>query len=108
MDPAADGADRNLGDGDHGIGMSRGMNAVKEKLGGADFASVDKVFGAAGIIGFGDAAFLDAKRLRRVETGLKRLLTLLEPALIVVLGVLVAGIIVSILLGILSINEIAV
>ncbi len=43
----------------------------------------------------------------RVEAGLKRLLTLLEPLLIVVLGVLIAGIIVSILLGILSVNEIA-
>jgi general secretion pathway protein F len=45
---------------------------------------------------------------QRVETSLKRLLTLLEPALIVVLGALIAGIIVSILLGILSVNEIAV
>lgn len=45
---------------------------------------------------------------QRVETGLKRMLTLLEPALIVVLGALIAGIIVSILLGILSVNEIAV
>jgi len=45
---------------------------------------------------------------QRVETGLKRVLALLEPALIVVLGVLVAGIIVSILLGILSINDLAV
>ena len=45
---------------------------------------------------------------QRVETGIKRLLTLLEPALIVVLGLLIAGIIVSILLGILSVNEIAV
>jgi general secretion pathway protein F len=45
---------------------------------------------------------------QRVETSLKRLLTLLEPLLIVVLGALIAGIIVSILLGILSVNEIAV
>lgn len=45
---------------------------------------------------------------QRIETGIKRLLTLLEPALIVVLGVLIAGIIVSILLGILSVNEIAI
>lgn len=44
---------------------------------------------------------------QRVETGIKRMLAVLEPALIVVLGVLVAGIIVSILLGILSVNEIA-
>ncbi len=45
---------------------------------------------------------------QRIETGLKRLLTLLEPALIAILGVIIAGIIVSILLGILSVNEIAV
>jgi len=45
---------------------------------------------------------------QRIETAIKRLLTLLEPALIVLLGVLIAGIIVSILLGILSVNEIAV
>lgn len=43
----------------------------------------------------------------RVEIGLKRALALLEPLLIVVLGVVIAGIIVSILLGILSVNEIA-
>ena len=45
---------------------------------------------------------------RQVEIGIKRLLTLLEPLLILVLGVLVAGIIVSILLGILSVNDLAV
>ncbi|MCZ2441617.1 MAG: type II secretion system F family protein, partial [Burkholderiales bacterium] len=44
---------------------------------------------------------------RRVEAGIKRALALLEPLLIVVLGVVIAGIIVSILLGILSVNEIA-
>lgn len=44
---------------------------------------------------------------RRVESGIKRALALLEPLLIVVLGVVIAGIIVSILLGILSVNEIA-
>lgn len=45
---------------------------------------------------------------REVETGIKRSLTLLEPVLILVLGVLVAAIIVSILMGILSVNELAV
>jgi general secretion pathway protein F len=45
---------------------------------------------------------------REVEIGIKRLLTLVEPVLILVLGVLIAGIIVSILLGILSINDLAV
>lgn len=45
---------------------------------------------------------------RDVETGIKRGLTLLEPLLILILGVLIASIIVSILLGILSINDLAV
>ena len=45
---------------------------------------------------------------RDVETGIKRGLTLLEPLLIVVLGLLIASIIVSILLGILSVNDLAV
>jgi general secretion pathway protein F len=45
---------------------------------------------------------------REVETGIKRLLTLIEPVLILVLGVLIAAIIVSILMGILSVNDLAV
>lgn len=45
---------------------------------------------------------------REVENAIKRLLTMLEPALILVLGVLIASIIVSILLGILSVNDLAV
>jgi len=45
---------------------------------------------------------------REVETRIRRLLTLLEPALIIVLGLAIAGIIVSIMLGILSINDLAV
>lgn len=49
------------------------------------------------------AAVLD----REVETGIKRLLTLVEPVLILLLGVLIAAIIVSILLGILSVNDLA-
>jgi general secretion pathway protein F len=44
---------------------------------------------------------------REVETGIKRALTLLEPILILLLGVLIASIIVSILLGILSVNDLA-
>ena len=44
---------------------------------------------------------------RDVETGIKRALTLLEPILILVLGILIAAIIVSILLGILSVNDLA-
>jgi len=44
---------------------------------------------------------------RDVATGIKRSLTLLEPAMILVLGLMIAVIIVSILLGILSINDLA-
>ena len=45
---------------------------------------------------------------REVEIGIKRALTLVEPVLILVLGVIIASIIVSILLGILSVNDLAV
>ncbi len=44
---------------------------------------------------------------REVENGIKRGLTVLEPLLILVLGGLIAGIIVSILLGILAVNNLA-
>ncbi len=42
---------------------------------------------------------------REVDTAIQRLLTVLEPVLIVGLGVMIAGIILSILVAILSINE---
>ncbi|MCB1918672.1 MAG: type II secretion system F family protein [Candidatus Competibacteraceae bacterium] len=42
-----------------------------------------------------------------VQTAVKRLLTLLEPAMILGLGVIIAGIIMSILVAILSLNELA-
>lgn len=45
---------------------------------------------------------------REVETRIKRGLTMLEPLLILTLGLLIAAIIVSILLGILSINDLAI
>jgi general secretion pathway protein F len=45
---------------------------------------------------------------RKVETGIKRGLTLLEPALILGLGLVVAVVIVSILMGILTVNELAI
>lgn len=45
---------------------------------------------------------------RDVEIGIKRGLTLLEPLLILILGLLIASIIVSIMLGILSVNDLAV
>lgn len=43
-----------------------------------------------------------------VEIGIKRGLTLLEPVLILVLGLLIASIIVSIMMGILSVNDLAI
>jgi dihydroxyacetone kinase-like protein len=48
-EPILTDADRALGDGDHGVGMERGMKAVKEKLAEGGFASVDKVFMAVGM-----------------------------------------------------------
>jgi dihydroxyacetone kinase phosphoprotein-dependent L subunit len=43
-------ADRDLGDGDHGLGMQRGMLAVKEKIAALDAAAtLDKVFTTAGM-----------------------------------------------------------
>lgn len=45
---------------------------------------------------------------RDVENGIKRGLTLLEPVLILVLGLLISSIIVSIMLGILAVNDLAV
>ncbi len=48
-EPILTDADRALGDGDHGVGMERGMNAIKDKLGGEDFANVGKVFMGVGM-----------------------------------------------------------
>ncbi len=42
-------ADRNLGDGDHGLGMQRGMTAAKEKLNAAPVESVEKAFSTVGM-----------------------------------------------------------
>ncbi|MFT5471159.1 MAG: dihydroxyacetone kinase-like protein [Verrucomicrobiales bacterium] len=47
-EPLLSQADRDLGDGDHGLGMARGMRAAKEALDAEDFAGVDKVFAAVG------------------------------------------------------------
>lgn len=47
-EPILTDADRALGDGDHGIGMERGMTAVKEALAEKEFPSVGKVFIAVG------------------------------------------------------------
>ncbi len=49
-EPQLSEADRNLGDGDHGLGMARGFTAVKEKLAGMSGADgVDKLFTSAGM-----------------------------------------------------------
>ena len=48
-EPILTDADRALGDGDHGVGMERGMTAVKEKLEGAEFANPGKVFMGVGM-----------------------------------------------------------
>ncbi|MDR3212721.1 MAG: type II secretion system F family protein [Azoarcus sp.] len=56
-----------------------------------------------------DAMLLELARVYdgEVEVGIKRMLALLEPLLILILGAAIAAIIVSILLGILSVNELA-
>jgi len=43
-EPMLSEADRNLGDGDHGLGMERGMTAAKEGLLAAPVESIDKAF----------------------------------------------------------------
>ena len=43
-EPILTDADRALGDGDHGLGMQRGMEAVLEALAGRTFATVDEPF----------------------------------------------------------------
>lgn len=48
-EPALSEADRNLGDGDHGLGMQRGMTAAKEKLESADVESIEKAFSSVGM-----------------------------------------------------------
>lgn len=47
-EPMLSQADRDLGDGDHGLGMKRGMEAVKVQLEPMDPASVEQVFVATG------------------------------------------------------------
>lgn len=48
-EPQLSEADRNLGDGDHGLGMERGMTAAKEKLQSGDVESVEKAFSSVGM-----------------------------------------------------------
>ena len=48
-EPLLTDADRNLGDGDHGLGMERGMKAVIEKIESSSFNQISDVFKSAGI-----------------------------------------------------------
>lgn len=48
-EPQLSEADRNLGDGDHGLGMQRGMTAAKEKLEAGEVESVEKAFSSVGM-----------------------------------------------------------
>lgn len=48
-EPLLSEADRNLGDGDHGLGMERGMNAVKDKLNAGEPDSIEKAFATTGM-----------------------------------------------------------
>jgi dihydroxyacetone kinase-like protein len=43
-EPQLSEADRNLGDGDHGLGMQRGMTAAKEGLEAGEVESIEKAF----------------------------------------------------------------
>ncbi len=56
-----------------------------------------------------DTMLLELARVHdsEVQAGIKRALTLIEPVLILTLGVMIAAIIVSILMGILSVNDLA-
>ncbi len=47
-EPMLSQADRDLGDGDHGLGMARGMEAVKAQLEPMDPASVEQVLVTTG------------------------------------------------------------
>ena len=57
-----------------------------------------------------DEMLLELARVHdgEVQSGIKRALTLVEPALILVLGFAIAAIIVSILMGIMSVNDLAI
>lgn len=48
-EPMLSEADRNLGDGDHGLGMERGMKAAIEKLNAAEVESIEKAFSTVGM-----------------------------------------------------------
>lgn len=48
-EPMLSEADRNLGDGDHGLGMERGMKAAIEKLNAGELESIEKAFSTVGM-----------------------------------------------------------
>lgn len=48
-EPMLSEADRNLGDGDHGLGMERGMKAAMEKLNAGEVESIEKAFSTVGM-----------------------------------------------------------
>ena len=48
-EPLLTDADRNLGDGDHGLGMERGMKGVIEKIESSSFNQISDVFKATGM-----------------------------------------------------------
>lgn len=48
-EPMLSEADRNLGDGDHGMGMERGMRASIEKLNAGEVESIEKAFATVGM-----------------------------------------------------------
>ena len=87
-------ADRNIGDGDHGIGMAKGFDAASQELGNQEFDDVYKVFftvgrtmikvmgGASGII-FGTLFYAGSKNMEpSPEIGIKEFTTIFEKALI--------------------------
>lgn len=48
-EPMLSQADRDLGDGDHGMGMERGMRAAKDKLNSGEVESIEKAFSSVGM-----------------------------------------------------------
>jgi dihydroxyacetone kinase-like protein len=48
-EPMLSQADRDLGDGDHGMGMERGMKAAIEKLNAGEVESIEKAFSTVGM-----------------------------------------------------------
>jgi dihydroxyacetone kinase phosphoprotein-dependent L subunit len=87
-------ADRNIGDGDHGIGMANGFDAARQELDNQDFDDVYKVFftvgrtmikvmgGASGII-FGTLFYAGSKNMEpKSEISLPEFTTIFDQALI--------------------------